>query len=199
MLVGSAEERKLLNIGALYNRRILMNRIVDRQYGAEVMPVALESDPVLHTSYMYTTTNPPTTVTDNFSEPTVGECRPSSGSGGVPGYYSYTCNNTCGRRWTIGEAMSPFGFQWNFRTRHKWQPFLDGHGGYMYSTQEIPVDHAGSFNFTFDFGAGIELFRTHARSIRAEYRFHHLSNADTARENPGVDCGLFQLTYCFGH
>jgi opacity protein-like surface antigen len=78
------------------------------------------------------------------------------------------------------------------------QPFLVAHGGYMYSTQPIPTQNAGSFNFTFDFGAGLELYRTGTRSIRIEYRFHHLSNHNTASFNPGVDNGMIQVSYCFG-
>lgn len=82
--------------------------------------------------------------------------------------------------------------------RHKLQPFFIGHGGYMYSTQPIPISTAGSFNFTFDFGAGFEFYRSKTRSIRAEYRFHHISNHDTASQNPGIDNGLLQVTYSFG-
>ncbi|MGA2276685.1 MAG: acyloxyacyl hydrolase [Terracidiphilus sp.] len=99
----------------------------------------------------------------------------------------------------MGEAISPVGFQWNFMPRHKLQPFFIGHGGYMYSTQPIPISTAGSFNFTFDFGAGVELYRSKTRSVRAEYRIHHISNHWTAHDNPGIDNGLFQLTYSFGH
>ena len=78
------------------------------------------------------------------------------------------------------------------------QPFFIGHGGYMYSTTPIPIAQAGSFNFTFDLGAGVELYRSKTRSVRAEYRYHHISNHDTALENPGIDNGLFQLTDSFG-
>jgi hypothetical protein len=68
----------------------------------------------------------------------------------------------------------------------------------MDSTQPIPTSGAGSFNFTFDVGAGFELFQSKGRSIRAEYRLHHISNHGTAQENPGIDNGAFQLTYSFG-
>jgi opacity protein-like surface antigen len=113
--------------------------------------------------------------------------------------YSGTFTQTChGRQWTIGEGISPVGFQWNFLPQRKTQPFLIGHGGYMYSTQPIPISTAGSFNFTFDFGAGLELFHSKNRSIRAEYRIRHISNHGTAHDNPGIDNGLFQLTYSFG-
>jgi hypothetical protein len=98
----------------------------------------------------------------------------------------------------MGEGMSPVGLQWNFRPRRKLQPLLVGHGGYMYSTQPIPIAQGGSFNFTFDLGAGFELYRSHTRSIRGEFRYHHISNHDTAPENPGIDSILYQVTYAFG-
>jgi opacity protein-like surface antigen len=201
MLLGYAEKRELLDIGASWSRRLILNRVVNWQYSVEVLPVALESDPTVTETVQFTepvqgttstqigaalVTCTPVTFSFNGSEPN-----------GEP--YSYTETDYCsGRRWTIGEAISPVGFQWNFRPRRKMQPFVDGHGGYMYSTKPIPVYNAGSFNFTFDLGAGLELYRSRARSIRAEYRYHHISNHNTAFTNPGIDNGLFQVTYCFG-
>jgi opacity protein-like surface antigen len=68
----------------------------------------------------------------------------------------------------------------------------------LHSTQPIPVQNAGSFNFTFDLGAGFQLYQSKSRSIRAEYRYHHISNHSTASANPGIDNGLLQVTYSFG-
>lgn len=199
ILLGDAENRRLLDIGASYSRRLLLNHVVNWQYNFEFLPVALESDPVLQTTYTYTSvTNPLITFSDSVNSPIVPACQPSSGSGSIPGFATYTYVSTCGRRWTIGEAMSPVGFQWNFMPRRKMQPFLSGHGGYMFSTKPIPIPEAGSFNFTFDFGAGFEMYRSRTRSIRAEFRYHHISNHNTATENPGIDNGLFQVTYSFG-
>lgn len=63
----------------------------------------------------------------------------------------------------------------------------------MYSTKPIPLPYAGSFNFTFDVGTGIEVYRARMRSIRVKYRYHHISNNDTAIDNPGIDNGLLRL------
>jgi len=119
-----------------------------------------------------------------------------AGPGGTP--VDYTATDYCsGRQWTAGEAISPVGMQWNFLTQHRIQPLLEGHGGYMFSTKAIPIMTAGSFNFTFDFGTGMEIFRSNLNSVRIEYRYHHISNHYTASTNPGVDSGLMQVTYCF--
>jgi opacity protein-like surface antigen len=202
MLLGITENRKLLDFGVSYSRRLLLNRIVNWQYNAEFLPVALESDPLEQEVVNQIS---PTPVTQIFKDGLPVTCAPRtisySSTDPVTGVtYSGTAVFSCyGRRWTIGEGISPAGLQWNFRPRHKVQPFFISHGGYMYSTQAIPVYGAGSFNFTFDLGAGVEVFRTQTRSVRAEYRYHHISNNSTATANPGIDSGLFQLTYSFGH
>jgi Lipid A 3-O-deacylase (PagL) len=199
ILLGVAENRKLLNLGVSYNRRLYVNRIVNWQYSGELMPIAFESDPVQTTTSTYTYNNPTLVLTETVTDPTLAACHDSSGSGSIPnGGPTYVYVATCGRRLTVGNALSPVGFQWDFLTRKKIQPFFVGHGGYMYTTTKIPVAGAGSFNFTFDLGLGIEFYRSHTRSLRAEYRFHHISNAYTAIMNPGIDSGLFQVAFTFG-
>jgi hypothetical protein len=189
----------LVNLGVSYNRRLRLNRVVNWQYSAEIIPLALESDPL--TGFVVSQTSPTTETVAGTLPVAQLTCSPP------PFSYSYTGNNltysgtetfSCsGRQWTIGEAMSPLGLQWNFAPSHRMQPLIDLHGGYMYSTRPIPIATAGSFNFTFDIGAGVEFYQTKARSVRAEFRYHHISNAGTATENPGIDSGMIQVTYCF--
>lgn len=199
ILLGNVEQRKLLHIGASYSRRLVLNHALNWQYDGEILPVALESDPL--TKDVTNQTAPvPIVLTDIFQTP--GRCVP-----GVTSYnfvangitYAGTATQTCnGREWTIGEAISPIGMQWNFLPGRKLQPLFEGHGGYMYSTHPIPVTGSGSFNFTFELGAGFEYYRSHNRSLRFEYRYHHISNHGTAPNNPGIDNGLFQVSYVFG-
>ncbi len=102
--------------------------------------------------------------------------------------------------------MSPLGAKLNLLPGRRLQPVFTLLGGSMFSTRPIPISQAGSFNFTLEVGAGIELFhsaidapsRFGQRSLRVEYRYHHLSNGFTAQENPGIDSGLLQVTYAFG-
>lgn len=199
MLLGNARQRRLLDIGASYDRRLFIDHVVNWQFEAEVLPVALDSDPVQTTASTLTSTNPPSTTTSITSYPTAAACHASSGSGTFPnGGPTYTYVSTCSRRWVIGEGMSPVGFRWSFLPRRRLQPMFTGHGGYMYSTQPIPLSDSGSFNFTFDLGAGLELYRSRSQSLRVEYRYHHISNHDTANDNPGIDNGVVQVTYVFG-
>jgi len=200
ILLGEAEQRKFLQFGVAYSRRLLLNRRINWQYNAEFMPVSLDGDPL--TRFVNTEISPTTqTVSGTLPYP-MTQCAPftvqyNTVVNGVTyaGTEVYSCY---GRRWTVGEAISPFGLQLNLAPRHKLQPYLVSHGGYMYSTRPVPVESAGSFNFTFDGGIGLEYFRSRSQSIRVEYRYHHFSNNNTANANPGVDNGMLQVTYAFG-
>lgn len=201
MLLGEAENRRLLSLGVAYSRRLVMNHAVSWQYDAELVPVALESDPL---SIVVEQQTSPTAATYSYDSGPMAHCSPyithyteiDPVSGTI---YSGTITISChGRRWIAGEAISPAGMRWSFLPQRKMQLFIGAHGGYMFSTQAIPEDAAGSFNFTFDAGAGIEYFRSKNRSIRVEYRYHHISNNNSARLNPGIDNGLIQVMYCFG-
>ena len=198
ILLGIADQRKILNIGASYSRRLVLNHVVNWQYDGEILPVALDSDPVETTTITMTNpTDPSQPIIITGSGTTQSACHSSSGTfGGSGGTISYV--STCSRRWVYGGGLSPAGFRWNFFPLRKVQPFLGGHGGFMVSTQEIPINYANNFNFTFDFDAGFEWYRTHSHSWRAEYRYHHISNKNTAIANPGIDSGLFQVSYVFG-
>jgi hypothetical protein len=200
MLIGYAERRKLLFIGASYNRRLTLNRAVSWQYSAEIQPVALESDPL--TLYVNNQNLPTKNTFVTTGEPP-NSCSPTTVNYNFPGpngeTYAGTAITYChGRRWTMGEGMSPLGLQWNFVPTRRLQPLLAFHGGYIFSTREIPVTGAGAFNFTFDLDAGLELYDSGTRSIRLDCRYHHISNDHTAELNPGIDNGLFQLSYSFG-
>ena len=200
ILMGQAEQRKILNIGVSYSRRLVLNRYLNWQYDAEFLPVALESDPLTKIVNQQTSPVPVTIV--SYGNPPQVTCGPNVITYNIPvsgmtiaGTETLTCS---GRQWTIGQAISPIGMRWNFRPTHPIQPFVGGHGGYMYSTHPVPVPEAGSFNFTFDFGAGIEWYRTPHQSMRFEWRFHHISDHNTTYYNPGIDNGLFQFSYVFG-
>jgi hypothetical protein len=200
ILVGTAEQRKLLNLGVSYSRRLIAGRVVNWQFDAELLPVALEGDPLTRSVNVQTSPTKGRYVVDGL--PPMDTCKP------VVNVYNYTLDNvtysgsdtfTChGRQWTIGEGMSPFGMQFNFMPRHKLQLLVETHGGYIYSTHPIPILEAGSFNFTAEAGVGFEYFRTHRQSFRVEYRYHHISDDDTSFANPGIDNGVFQVAYVFG-
>lgn len=201
ILLGSAQNRKLLDFGGFYSRRVFLNRIASGQYMIELRPVMWESDPL--TRVTEDVTQPPYGIVFSAKFAQAPACHPSSSSytttiQNQP--FSQTTTITCGgRQWTFGEGFSPVGFIFNFLPHDRIQPVVSLLGGYMFSTKPIPISTAKSANFTFEFGAGFEFYRTATRSVRVEYRLQHLSNADTAVQNPGIDNQLVQVTYAFGH
>ena len=196
-----APGRKFTELGFQYEHRLKANRSVVWKYTGEFRPLIAESDPTSTFKTVYT--SPPSYGTITGGPTAVLSCTPVSRSFMVTDpnsgmVFSGTTSIACGRRWTYVEGLSPLGTRFNFRPRSRWQPTANVLTGLLLSAKKIPIDSAGSFNFTFELGGGLEYFRTESQSVRFEYQFQHFSNAYTASSNPGVDSGLFKVTYTFG-
>lgn len=88
---------------------------------------------------------------------------------------------------TYAAGVTPLGMQVNFNNGHRVQPFFDAHGGLLYFTRQEPVPNSSQFNFTFNFGAGAQVHTGRRGSLLAGFKYHHISNNETAPKNPGVD------------
>jgi hypothetical protein len=100
--------------------------------------------------------------------------------------------NTAGT--VFGAGANPLGFQVNFG-RKKIQPFANSSIGFLYFTRQVPAPNSSQFNFTFNFGGGIQLFAASRRSFTVGYKYHHLSNADTGIINPGIDSNVIYVGF----
>ena len=209
ILMGGSRQRILADFGGAYTRRVVSFWGSDLGYHVELRPVLFESDPLAITTSVLSVTEPPPigyfTSTQITASAPIGKCQPGSGTtvfppvdGNSAATLDYT--TTCGRQWTFGQSFTPIGFKYSMRTHHPLQPFIVGTLGYMYTSRPVPDANAEAFNFVFDFGTGLELFRSanHKRSISIEARFHHFSNRDTAESNPGTDNIMYNLSYSFG-
>ncbi len=96
---------------------------------------------------------------------------------------------------TYAGGVTPLGLQVNLRNGHRLQPFFDAHGGMLYFTRQEPVPNSSQFNFTFNFGTGLQVFTGKRSSLLVGYKYHHISNKNTAQENPGVDSNEFYAGY----
>ena len=92
---------------------------------------------------------------------------------------------------------SPVGFQFNFRPRKKYQPFIATSGGILYFDKSIPNTLGRRLNFTFDLGGGVEIRQAKGRAVALGYKFYHVSNAFRGRINPGFDNNVFYVGYKF--
>jgi opacity protein-like surface antigen len=201
IVLGSSPDRKFAGLGVQYQRRLMSNHAFVWRYVAEFRPLILESDTTA--TLTITKTSPPPAMTFNEQPVATFQCiagqQTISGTDPSTGiFYSQTILTTCGRRWTYAQGLSPAGTRINLRPHRRLQPTASFLAGYMLSAKKIPLDTAGTFNFTFEFGAGLEYYQSQSRSIRLEYQIQHFSNAYTAQDNPGVDNGLFKVTYNFG-
>lgn len=203
IILGSTPNRKLAALGAQYERRLVANPHLTWSYVAEFRPFLLSSDPFATTAYLNTSTDPnQPPYSGTFSgvafRCVAGTVTRSATNPATGVVYTGTSTITCSRQHTIAQGLSPIGFRINLRPTHPLQLTFSSNGGYMFSTHPIPVANAGSFNFTFEFGGGLEYFHAHHRSVRLEYVVQHYSNHNTANANPGVDSGFIKLTYAFG-
>jgi hypothetical protein len=88
---------------------------------------------------------------------------------------------------TYAAGLSPIGLKLNFRRSQTLQPFASGSGGFLYFSKNVPVAGAARFNFTFDFGGGVQIVKNSGRAITIGYKYQHISNGDRSPINPGVD------------
>jgi hypothetical protein len=99
------------------------------------------------------------------------------------------------REHTYGAGVSPIGLKLNFRPAQKYQPFASGSAGFLYFTKDVPVPGAARFNFTYDFGGGLQIVKESGRAITLGYKYNHISNGYHSPINPGVDVQMIYVGY----
>lgn len=85
-----------------------------------------------------------------------------------------------------GVGAAPFGLKLGVPVDRVFV-FVSGSAGFLAFSGEVPVPGASFFNYTFDFGGGLEFALTEHWGIVGGYKLHHLSNGDQALMNPGID------------
>lgn len=88
---------------------------------------------------------------------------------------------------TYGAGLSPIGLKLNFRRKQMLQPFASGSAGFLFFSKNVPQPGAARFNFTYDFGGGVQIVKVSGRAITVGYKYLHISNGYHAAINPGVD------------
>jgi hypothetical protein len=106
-----------------------------------------------------------------------------------PGLNNFTVERS--RKSVYGAGLSPIGFQAIFRRRKRVKPFTSISGGFLYFNDPVPDGLGTKFNFTFDFGGGVQLFTHSRRAVTIGYKFQHFSNAGRGQVNPGFDANIF--------
>lgn len=106
---------------------------------------------------------------------------------------SFTVRRSRDRTYAAG--LSPIGLKLNLRRSQMLQPFVGGSAGFLYFGKEVPVPGAARFNFTYDFGGGVQFVRSSGRAITIGYKYQHISNGYRAPLNPGVDVQMLYVGF----
>ncbi|MDZ7806787.1 MAG: acyloxyacyl hydrolase [Gracilimonas sp.] len=93
-----------------------------------------------------------------------------------------------------GYGISPFGFMVKNYKSDLFSPFAQTTAGIIYMDDYFPTDKARRLNFTFDIIIG-NIFKLNSfTDLSLGYKFHHISNAQTGSQNPGLDSNFLFLT-----
>ena len=102
-----------------------------------------------------------------------------------------------GQKAVAGIGISPVGFEARVRLASRVRLYAATAAGIVMFTRATPVPDARSLNFTFEVGGGGDYQLCRGWWLRVGYKFHHLSNANSAPQNPGVDANA--VTIGLGH
>jgi Lipid A 3-O-deacylase (PagL) len=102
-----------------------------------------------------------------------------------------------GKSTIYGAGLSPLGFKINFGQASWIKPFVAASLGFLYFEDDIPVPRSSRFNFTPEFGLGVQFFLAPKNALTLGYKLHHISNANTGRSNPGMDSHVIYAGFSF--
>ncbi len=96
-----------------------------------------------------------------------------------------------------GVAVSPAGFEFEKLLNQHLALRLSTSGSFVIMDTTFPTDKGRKLNFTFDISPALSFKLTKPLSMVMGYKFHHISNAQTGRENPGIDSNFLFLSLQF--
>jgi hypothetical protein len=98
-----------------------------------------------------------------------------------------------GRAPVMGAGFAPFGVEIDVALLPHWHVYGNSAAGAIWFRRDVPVLNSRTLNLTFEMGSGLLWEYRRGRWIQAGYKYHHLSNAGTAPQNPGLNANLIYL------
>jgi hypothetical protein len=92
-------------------------------------------------------------------------------------------------------GISPFGIELQGSLSKALTIYAATAAGGLWFDREYPIPGAGRIDFTLEFGAGMFIALGKESWLQVGYKYHHLSNANSAAQNPGVDANLVYVGY----
>ena len=92
-----------------------------------------------------------------------------------------------------GLGISPIGFLLEKKINNFLSYELSVSGSFILVDHEFPTDNGTKLNFTFDPSLTLQANLSESVNLSGGYKFHHISNAQTGKENPGLDSNFIFL------
>jgi Lipid A 3-O-deacylase (PagL) len=195
IIIGASEQRRLYAAEIDYARALHVSRVWRTEYIGTVAPFFQISDPVLTGQKCYIDGKPTQIATYSNPARVIFVRRGPTGQlTGAPCQLTY---DSYARETTDGFSLSPIGTRIAFSKSRYFQPYFTTSVGFVVSTRDIPVDQSSHFNYTFNFGFGLEMQERKHIVPRLEYRYMHISNANSGLQNPGIDFGNIRVTLSY--
>lgn len=96
-----------------------------------------------------------------------------------------------------GAGLSPLGLKLNLGQQSWIKPFVAASVGVLYFERDVPVPRSSRFNFTPELGLGVQFFLARKNALTVGYKLHHMSNANSSRNNPGMDSHVIYAGFSF--
>jgi Lipid A 3-O-deacylase (PagL) len=94
----------------------------------------------------------------------------------------------------VGAGVSPLGIKLYWTQHERFRLHGSAATGLMLFSRDVPVAGSRRLNFSADYGAGIDILTDGgSRAIVIGWKFIHVSNAYTARQNPGLDANILSI------
>lgn len=93
-----------------------------------------------------------------------------------------------------GLGISPIGFLLEKKINTFLSYELSVSGSFILIDDEFPTDNGRKLNFTFDPSFALQANLSESVNLSGGYKFHHISNAQTGKENPGLDSNFLFLS-----
>lgn len=86
-----------------------------------------------------------------------------------------------------GLGVSPIGFEIQKDLIKRLRFIINTSGGFILVDKTFPTDKGRRLNYTFSVSTALIFQTNQTLSFLLGYKFHHISNAQTGSENPGID------------
>ena len=193
ILIGLAQQRSTWTLGFEYTHLIKSHQRFRLDYEGSFLPVYEETDPTVIGTR--TTLDKNTIVTEEPPIRVVTVDHGPVGTATVVNGPSAPIYAIFSRESTYAAALEPLGARMSAFPRSRIQPSFSVDLGFVVSSRDLPVNDADQFNYLFSFGPGVQVYTGARTSVRVEYILRHISNAHMGYQNPGVDQGVFRVTF----